>query len=451
MNISTDLMGGSIAKITLELFPSDYRDELDGKLQKYRREISMPGFRKGKVPMAVVRKQFGHEVLTEVVDSVINRAVNEHLESENLKPIDALPPLVTGPDKGFDPDADSHTYVFEFALFPEFPLDLDAELAKVPFYKIVMTEADVDNEIEEYRHNYGRSVDKDGPSEKGDALDGVFSNKEHGIESDTQIDIADTVFADPEILQRFVGKKPGDVVRSLPTKKMLVDGLRWTHYLNITDEQEEILESDGTKMDFTVDKVCITELAELNPDFFNQIFEGEDITDLAKFRERVKTSMEEEEEDLPSLEKRRFLDDALEHLEKNVPFELPGEHLRRVYEREKENKEIRGSYSSFEGRIRENIIFSKIAAEYGLQPSNEEVLDHMLDWASKRAAIQGKELSEKEATATIRRVFSNQQELNDVLTDLEMEKVLELIRDKSTAQDPREISFTDFWKGYEPW
>jgi len=450
MNISTDLTGGSIAKITLELFPSDYRDELDGKLQKYRREISMPGFRRGKVPMAVVRKQFGHEVLMEVVDSVINRAVNEHIESENLKPIDALAPLVTGPDKGFEPDADSHTYVFEFALFPEFPLDLDAELAKVPSYKIVVTEADVDNEIEEYRHNYGRSVEKDGPSEKGDALGGVFSDKEHGIESETQIDITDSVFADPEILQRFVGKKPGDVVRGLPTKKLLVDGLRWIHYLDITDEQEEILESDGTKMDFAVDKVCITELAELNPDFFNQIFEGEGITDLAKFRERVRTSMEEEEE-LPSLEKRRFLDDALEHLQKNVPFELPREHLRRVYEREKENRETSGSYSGFESRIREGIIFSKIAAEYGLQPTNEEALDYTLDWVSRRAAILGKELNEKEATAMVKRVFSSHQELQNVMSDLEMEKVLDLIRDKSTAQDRREISFTDFWKDYEPW
>jgi|GEM_PF-1887865 len=451
MNISTDLMDGSIARITLELFPSDYQDELEGKLQKYRREISMPGFRKGKVPMAIIRKQFGHEVLEEVVDSVINRAINTYIESENLKPIEDLAPLLTDPDKDFDPNADSHTYVFEFVLFPEFSLDLDAELAKVPSYKIVVTEADVDNEIEEYRYSHGNILEKDGSSEKGDVLDGVFSNKEHGIESETRIDITDRSFADPEILQRFVGKKTGDVIPGLPSKKLLPKGLRWIDFLEVTEEQEEILESHDIEMDFTVDKVRFTELPDLNPVFFNQVFEDEDedITDMAKFRELVRTTMEEE--DLPILEKNRFLDDALEHLRKNVPFELPREHLKQIYEREKENDEIGDSYSSFENRIRESVIFSKIATECSLEPTDEEVLDYTIGRVSIRSELMGEELSEKETIATVRRVLSNQQELGNVLSDLQLEKVLEFIKDKSTAKNRREISLTDFWKDYEPW
>jgi len=159
----------------------------------------------------------------------------------------------------------------------------------------------------------------------------------------------------------------------------------------------------------------------------------------------------EDEEELSSLEKKRFLDEVIEHLQKNVPFELPEEHLKRVHEREKEATEQAGSYSHFEDRIREEVIFTKIAAECGLQPTNEELLDYTIGWVSRRAALLGKEPNEKETAAMVERVFSNQQQLNNILSDFELEKVMEFIKDKSTAQNRREISYTDFWKGYNPW
>jgi len=215
MNVNMELMDGSIAKVTLELFPSDYQDELDKELQKHRKEISMPGFRKGKVPMEVVRKQFGDELLEEVVDKIINREMNAYVQSKGIELIRDLGPLLINPDAPFDPKAERHTFVFEIAQFPEFSLDLEAELAKVPSYKIVVTEADLDKEVDLRREEHGEDRTKE-IAEKGDLVSGMFFSEEHNFESETDLNIRDGLFGSPEILQQFIGKKPGDVVRSLP-------------------------------------------------------------------------------------------------------------------------------------------------------------------------------------------------------------------------------------------
>ena len=72
--------------------------KVDEKLVEARPEIEMKGFRKGKVPMAMMRKQFGPRVLGEAMQEAIDGAMQEHMEKSGDRPATQPEMKMTNPD-----------------------------------------------------------------------------------------------------------------------------------------------------------------------------------------------------------------------------------------------------------------------------------------------------------------------------------------------------------------
>ena len=73
------------ATITVTLSPEDYTPAVDGELKKVQRQVSVPGFRPGKAPMGLVKKNYGRSVLVDEVNRVASNKLFDYLRENNIE------------------------------------------------------------------------------------------------------------------------------------------------------------------------------------------------------------------------------------------------------------------------------------------------------------------------------------------------------------------------------
>ncbi|HOD11432.1 MAG TPA: trigger factor family protein, partial [Flavobacterium sp.] len=95
MNITKNNVDALNAVVTVEVSKSDYAGKVEKVLADYRKNASIPGFRKGAVPMSLIQKQYGKAVLLEEVNKVLQENLNKFLAEEKLDILGNPLPKVT--------------------------------------------------------------------------------------------------------------------------------------------------------------------------------------------------------------------------------------------------------------------------------------------------------------------------------------------------------------------
>ena len=84
MNVSMQNVDKVSALLTVNIEKADYQEKVDKVLKKYRQQANIPGFRKGMVPMSLIKKQFGKAVMAEEVDKLMQEKVNEYIRENKV-------------------------------------------------------------------------------------------------------------------------------------------------------------------------------------------------------------------------------------------------------------------------------------------------------------------------------------------------------------------------------
>jgi trigger factor len=204
MNITREQVDALNAVVTVAVTKEDYKQKVDKVLQDYRKNASIPGFRKGAVPMSLIQKQYGKAVLLDEVNKILQTSLNDYLVEEKLDILGNPLPKVT---EDFDWDAEDYKFEFELGLAPEFSVDL-AGKNKLVKYTIVADGKMLDEQVERIQKQYGKLVSKD-TVEDGDDIVGTFTNEEKGINNRTTI--TTDIFKDKKVasLLKFTPKNSG--------------------------------------------------------------------------------------------------------------------------------------------------------------------------------------------------------------------------------------------------
>jgi trigger factor len=205
MNITRKNIDDLNAVVTVAIAKDDYAGNVEKVLANYRKNATIPGFRKGAVPMSLIQKQYGKAILLEEVNKVLQENLNKYLQDEKIALLGN--PLPKESDD-FDWDAEDYAFDFELGLAPEFDIDLAAK-NNIVHYKITADEKMLDEQVKRIRKQYGKLVSQNEVSEDSDVT-GTFANEEKGIENRTTFSL--DIFKDKNTAKKFVGKKPGDVV-----------------------------------------------------------------------------------------------------------------------------------------------------------------------------------------------------------------------------------------------
>ncbi|MCQ0971219.1 trigger factor [Paracoccus sp. TK19116] len=116
---------------------ADLAAEVDQKLREAQPEVEMKGFRKGKVPMAMLKKQFGPRVLGDAMQQAIDNALRNHLESSGDRP--ATQPKVEMQGGESWKEGDDVVVNVEYEALPEIP---EFDLTKIKLERLTVTAED---------------------------------------------------------------------------------------------------------------------------------------------------------------------------------------------------------------------------------------------------------------------------------------------------------------------
>ena len=84
MNITRENIDNLNAVVKIDITKSDYSENVEKILTNYRKTANIPGFRKGQVPMGLVKKQYGKSVLADEVNKTLQEALENILQKKNL-------------------------------------------------------------------------------------------------------------------------------------------------------------------------------------------------------------------------------------------------------------------------------------------------------------------------------------------------------------------------------
>jgi len=434
MNITRNNVDALNAVITIDLAKADFAGNVENVLKDYKKNASIPGFRKGQVPMSLVKKQYGQAVLFEEVNKLLQDSLSNYLNEEKLDILGNPIPVA----KDIDWEADTLSFDFELGLAPEFEVDLAGN--NITKYQIVADDEMIDEQVEYIQKQYGKLVSKE-KAEEGDDLRVKVANAEENIENETTFNIADIRTKTNQ--KKFIGKKVGDEIL-VSTKGLFEDEHKLMNVLNIEHDRVHDLEIDVT---FTIEEVSTQEKAELNQEFFDKLFGEGKVTSEEELRNRIK---EDAEKQLAQQADQKFMNDVVETLVEKTTFDLPKEFLvkwlQTVGETELTEEQANEEYTKSEQGLRYQLIEGKIIEENEMQITFDEIKDYTSNLIKEQMAQFGQmEPSEEDVTNIVSRVLSNQEEVKRISEELMNDKMMKLFAEKVNAQT-KDVNYKDFVK-----
>ena len=435
MNITRNNVDALNAIVTIEVTRDDFQKNVDEVLKNYKKNASIPGFRKGQVPMSLVKKQFGTSVMVDEINKLLQEKLGEYIQEEKL---DILGNPLPVPND-VDWDADTFSFDFELGLAPEFEVDLSAK-NDIVRYEIEADEEMIDEQVEYIQNQYGKEIHKESVEEE-DEVTVKIVNEEESIENTFTFNVADIRTKTNQ--KKFVGKKVGDVVK-ISTKGLFKDENKIADALNIAQDKAAELEID---IECTVEDILNREKAELTQEFFDSLFGEGKVNSEAELRERIK---EDAEKQFAQQADHKFTNDVVEFLVANTKVDLPDTFLKKwlqtVGETQLDEQQAEEEYNKSENGLKYQLIEGKLIKDNEMQVTMEEIQNHAATLIKEQLAQFGQtDPSEDEVNNIVGRVLTNQEETQRISEQLMNEKMLKLFADNVKAEN-KKVSYKDFVK-----
>ena len=324
MNVLKESTGALTALLKIEIVPADYAQAVEKQISDYKRKAKIPGFRPGHVPTGLIKKMYGKAILADEVNKLISDSLVNYIKEEKLDILgNPLPNMEKNPSIDFE-NQDTFEFYFDLGLTPKFTIPLDQDL-NIANYTISVDDDMVNKYIDDTRKRFGKPI---------------------AIDVDAVAVEAETV---PEI-------EAAPVAETAP-------------------EAEAAPESEETPVE---PKEPAVEPAEMNLQFFNQVYPGLDIQTEEDFREQVRKDASMSF----SAETDKLLFNTItEALVKNTEMPLPDEFLKRWLLENNEGKytpeEIEKNYASFANSMKWQLIENKLIKENDITVTDEDIRNYI--------------------------------------------------------------------------
>jgi len=446
MDIIQEKVDNLNAVIKVKLVQADYQGKVDKVLTEYRKKANVPGFRKGHVPMGMIKKMVGSNALIEEVNKILSDSLHKYLTKEKLDVLGNPLPAKENQGKIDWENQKDFEFKYEIGLAPQFELELSDKF-KFDYYKIKIADKDVDKYIKDIAKRYGKMTNPaiaeadDMLFGKFEELDGKGNLKEEGI-SHSSVLIIDAV-TDKKLQKSLVGAKVGDVF-DLDPKKISE---------HETDQAEALgidvltLKKLISKFRYTVEKINRVIPAEVNQELFDKIYGVGNLKSEGEFRNRIK---EELEKGLSVDVDRKFKTDVQDNLLDKLNLSLPDEFLKRwiVASNEKPitQEQIENEYDEYAKGLKWQLIENKIITNNNVKVETEEVIEYTKGLLKQQMESMGMPAPEdKELVETANRILQNQEEARNIYGMLFDTKLIALFKDKFKLKE-KEVSYDDFIK-----
>ncbi len=421
MSLQVEKLEKNMAKLTIEVSAEDLENAIESVYQRSKKNISVPGFRKGKVPRKMIERMYGKEVFYEdAVNDLLPDAYEDALE-ECEEEIVSSPKIEVIQVEAGKP----LIFTAEVATKPEIGLG-KYKGVKIDKIDTEVTEEEVNAQVDRERENNARNIAvEDRPVKDGDMtvidfegfVDGVAF--EGGKGEDYPLTIGSGAFI-PGFEEQLVGAEIGKEVE-----------------VNVTfpeNYQAEELKGKAALFKCTVKEIKEKELPELDDEFASEVSEFET---LAEYKEDIKKNLSETKaqeakrakedavidaiindsdieipEPMLETEQRHMADDFAQRIQ------MQGINLEQYFQITGSNYDtlVEQIKPQAEKRIKSRLVLEAVAAKEGIEVSEEEYVKE-----TERMA----EIYQMEAEKV--REMLGEKEKKQVMKDLAIQKAVDFV------------------------
>jgi len=428
MDVSVESVGSLERRMTVAVPAERLESEVARRLKGLSKQVRMPGFRPGKVPIKMVEAQYGQQVLQEAAGELIQRSFEEAVGSQGLRPAGGprIEPKSLARGQNLE-------YVATFEVFPEVPHnDLKGVTIRRPVCE--PADAEIDETLETMRKQRveWRPVERAGADGDRVTMDFQGSIEGEPIEGGQATDYA-LVLGSGRLIDELEKQVAG-----------LTAGTNTTLKIRFPDDYRNT-ELAGRTADFDVQIKEVAEpvLPEVDEEFARSfgISEG----GVTKLREEVLANLKREVEDkVRGVVHERVMNALLERNPVDVPAQLLNVEIDQLIERNRALLQRSGASpdlanvdrSVYEDTARRRVALGLVLAEFaqhsGLQPSPERV----------RQTLERMAVSYEEPEKFIAWHYENPQRLEEVHSATLEEMLVEHLLDTADVVD-EQVSFKD--------
>ena len=246
MNITQEKINDLNAVVKIKIAPEDYTEKVDKSIKEQAKKATLPGFRKGMVPAAHIKKMYGRSILVEEINNLLSETLNKHL-TDNKVEILGQPLPVMDDTKEFKWDyTDEFEFDYELGLAPAIDVNITAK-DKFTKYVVKADEETLAARVKNIRKSYGKMTNPEVSAEEDviyaelAQLSADGSVFEGGITQTGSIRLDQVT--DKKILKSLIGLKKDDVAELDVQKAFDKNEVIIAKLLNISEEDAKDLQS----------------------------------------------------------------------------------------------------------------------------------------------------------------------------------------------------------------
>ena len=382
-------------RLTVEVPYEEMSSEMAKAYKDIAEQVSIPGFRKGKVPARIIDQRFGRAaVIEQVVNEVLPGHYSDAVAEQGLRPMAQPEVEVTEIPNTTGEQGGQLIFTAEVAVVPDFELPEFDENTVITVDSTEVTEEDVTAELDELRGRFATLKTITRKAKTGDyaTIDMIATVNGEEVDSVSEVsyEIGSGTMLDGQD-KALRGTKADDVVTFVSTLK---------------GGEHEGEEADVT---ITVKNVKARELPKADDDFAQMVSEFDTMDELM---EDLKTQAASSKSSQQALQARdNLLDHLLDKVEILLPESVVEHELSHRLGEDAKPKEKKETRAAIEKEMRSELLSEAIAKKLDVQVSQQELIDYAIQMSQNFGV-------------DINQLFSSPQQMSAVIADLGRAKAL---------------------------
>ena len=445
MKITQSKTKDLMSVISVEVHAKDYSEKVDKVLKDYRKTADVPGFRKGKTPMAIINKKYRTSVIVEEVNKLLQDELYKHISAEKVRVLGSPMPIDETPIDW--ENTEDFTFQYEVGLAPDFDVKITAK-DKLNYYKIKADAKLVDGYCTDIAKRYGKMSNPE-VSVKGDLIfcamsqldvDGnVMSN---GISNEATV--AMEYIADAKIKKQFVGVKKDDVLK-VNVMKAFTNHSDLGSMLNVSHDALHNLTSE--EFQFTVKNINQLAPAELTTELFDKVYGEGTVKDVKEFKAKVQA---EAEGQFVGESDRMLKNDIVTYFIEKLKLQMPDDFLKRWLVQTSEQpitmEMLATEYDMYAKSLQWQLIENKILENYEVKVTQEDVLNQTKKLISSQMKQYGQpEGDDAQLTDIATNILKNEEERKKIYDQIFDERTLVVYKENFKLTE-KNVTYDEFVK-----
>ena len=423
------------SRISISIEKKDYENKVDKIIKDYKSKINLPGFRKGHVPLSLIKKKYEKAIIVEETNKILSESLNKYIIDKNLKILGNPIPIL---DEKFDWDADVFNFKFEIGLSPDLKINFNFKKPAI-YHKINVENKIIEERIIYLQQQYGELKDEKKISDTSELMF-EFSSKEENINKKMTLK-----------LNQLKTKKIIDLVRKLNLDETFTFELREffkdeTLLVNLSNKPIEEIKKSKINVDAKLLSIQKRINASLEESFFKKIYPNKSIKTSTQFKNEIKKSIESQYDQQSD---QKFLDDVTKKLIEEVKFDLPRKFLIKwLQKRDEKEISLENATEQFEKSekgLRYQLIEEEIINQNNLKVEEKEIKE----FAKKIFLSQFGQISKKdnnqEIEQMVERILRNEEERKRIIEQVKTGKLLKFFKENVKFKS-KKLSYDSFIK-----